>query len=54
MGWIRIVMPDVQILQQENALPHAVWITRDFLDNNEVCAMDWPVYSPDLHPIENV
>jgi len=46
--------PDVRILQQDNARPHAARLTREFLEEAEIHVMPWPAYSPDLNPIEHL
>ena len=41
-------------LQQDNAGPHVAHICRDLLTENDVDFMDWPLYSPNLSPIEHL
>ena len=38
------------IFQQDNALPHAAYLTQEFLRANAVPTLPWPVYSPDRYP----
>jgi len=40
--------------QQDNAPCHKSQATRNFLDESEIRTIDWPPYSPDLNPIENL
>ena len=46
------------VFQQDNARPHTVNITRDWLKNvgreHGFIVMDWPPNSPDMNPIENL
>ena len=42
------------IFQQDNASPHTARITREWLQENNVEVLEWPPYSPDLNPMENV
>lgn len=42
------------IYQQDNAPCHKAQLTRDFLNGKDVRTLDWPPYSPDLAPIENL
>lgn len=42
------------VLQQDNASIHVSRDTSEFLLEQEVIAMEWPVKSPDLNPIENM
>ena len=42
------------ILQLSNARPHATRVCRDFLANNNIVSLDWPPYSPDLSPTEQL
>jgi transposase len=41
-------------IMQDNAPCHRASIVKDFLRENGVEFIDWPPYSPDLNPIENV
>ncbi|GBN31321.1 hypothetical protein AVEN_28091-1 [Araneus ventricosus] len=38
----------------DNASPHRAAIVDDFLESEGIDCMEWPAYSPDLHPIENL
>ena len=40
--------------QQDNAPIHVSKATRAFFQESNMQVMDWPAYSPDLNPIENV
>jgi transposase len=42
------------ILQQDNAPAHTAARTRQVLEFYELTTLQWPPYSPDLNPIENV
>jgi transposase len=42
------------LFQQDNAPCHKAQVTRNFLENNGIDVMEWPPYSPDLNPIENM
>ena len=50
-----VAVPLVQqrnlILQQDNARPHVARVCQDFLANNNIAALAWPPYSPDLTPM---
>ena len=46
--------PDIALLQQDNARPHAAAVTADYLHENNVAVMPWMPYSPDLSPIEHL
>jgi transposase len=53
-----VAVPFVQqhhlILQQDNARPHVTRVCQDFLTNHNINPLDWPLYSPDLSPIEHL
>ena len=40
--------------QHVNARPHIARVCRDILNQNNVQVLDWPLYSPDLNPIEHL
>ena len=40
--------------QHNNACPHVARVCQDFLANNNIVPLDWPLYSPDLSPIEHL
>ncbi len=42
------------VLQQDNAKPHTAAITTAWLRSRRVRVLNWPAYSPDLSPIENI
>ncbi len=42
------------VFQQDNAKPHTAAITTEWLHRRRVRVLNWPVYSPDLSPIENI
>jgi transposase len=42
------------IFMQDNAKIHKAHIVRDWFINEGIELMDWPPYSPDLNPIENL
>lgn len=42
------------IFQQDNAPVHTAHVVRDWLADQEFQVMNWPPYSPDLNPIENL
>jgi hypothetical protein len=48
-----ILRPD-SIFIHDNARPHTAKKTQKWLRENNVELMEWPPYSPDLNPIENV
>ncbi|CAJ0924653.1 unnamed protein product [Ranitomeya imitator] len=39
---------------QDNARPHVAGVCQQFLRDEGIEAMDWPVRSPDLNPIEHI
>lgn len=42
------------ISMHDNAPIHTVHLIRDWFQENGIDLMDWPPYSPDLNPIENL
>lgn len=46
--------PEISILQQDNARPHAARVTTAYLEQQNIDVLDWPPYSPDLSPIEHL
>ena len=41
-------------LQFDNDSKHKSLAAYEFLDSNNIIWIDWPAYSPDLNPIENM
>ena len=48
------VLDHDSIFMQDNASIHTAHIVREWLDEHAIQVMDWPPYSPDLNPIENI
>lgn len=46
--------PDEMIFQQGNARSHALNVTSNWLERHWIETLDWPAYSPNLNPIENL
>ncbi len=42
------------IFMHDNARPHTAKLMQKWLKDNAVEVMEWPPYSPDLNPIENL
>ena len=47
------VITDEVILQHDNCSVHKAETVNDWLRDNQILAIDWPSYSPDLNLIEN-
>ena len=45
---------DITLHQWDNARPHSSRLTADFLGQNDVQVLPWPVLSNDLSPIEHL
>ncbi len=43
-----------RVFQQDNAKPHTAAIITAWLRSRRVWVVNWPAYSPDLSPIENI
>ena len=48
------VGPGLRSSMQDNARPHVAGGCQQFLQEEGIDAMDWPVRSPDLNPIEHI
>ena len=48
-----MIIPDFAF-QQDNAPVHKSEVVRNFLAQKQWEVLDWPAYSPDLNPIENI
>ncbi|GFW53629.1 bardet-Biedl syndrome 7 protein homolog [Trichonephila clavipes] len=42
------------LFMDDNARPHRANIVNEYLQSEDITCMDWPAYSPDLNPIEDV
>ncbi|GFV20545.1 transposable element Tcb1 transposase [Trichonephila clavipes] len=42
------------VFQQDNACPHVTKTVKSYLDSQQVQLLPWPVYLPDMSPIEHV
>ncbi|GFX86698.1 transposable element Tcb2 transposase [Trichonephila clavipes] len=42
------------IFMDDNVRPHRTLSVEELLESEDITRMDWPAYSPDLNPIENV
>lgn len=51
---IKELIPEVRLFQQDNLRTHFVQSVTEFIDDQGLELLDFPVYSPDLSPIENI
>ena len=51
---VPLVQQHQMTFQHVNSRPHEARVCQDFLANNNIVALDWPPYSPDLSPIEHL
>jgi hypothetical protein len=52
--WFGVDAEEHFIFQQDNAPCHSSSDTRTFLAENNIRVLEWPPYSPDMNPIENL
>jgi hypothetical protein len=52
--WFGVGAEEHFIFQQDNAPCHSSGETRAFFHENNIRVLDWPPYSPDMNPIENL
>ena len=45
---------EMDVFQQDNAPPHKTSRAQQLFQQAGIDVMDWPPYSPDLNPIENI
>src|SRR2546423_4797939 len=51
---IAVISPDTYIFMQDNAPYHSSKLYREYFEKKQLSIMEWPPYSPDLNPIENL
>lgn len=52
--YLPTIMDHDTIFMHDNAPVHTAKIVKEWLDNMGFSVLDWPPYSPDLNPIENL
>lgn len=50
----RVCPPESHTFQQDNAPIHKARVVTEWFENHGYTVMDWPPYSPDMNPIENM
>jgi hypothetical protein len=51
---IAVISPDAYIFMQDNAPCHSSKLCQKYFKEKQLSLMEWPPYSPDLNPIENL
>jgi transposase len=52
--YLPTILEHNSIYMHDNASIHSAYIVQDWLRDEAIEIMDWPPYSPDLNPIENL
>jgi DDE superfamily endonuclease len=52
--YLPMILEHDSIFMQDNAPIHKAHMIRDWLEEMGIDVMEWPPYSPDLNPIENL
>lgn len=47
-------LPVIWTFQHDNDPKHTATVVKDFLKKQSITVLDWPPYSPDINPIENL
>ncbi|CAM1303151.1 Uncharacterised protein r2_g1315 [Pycnogonum litorale] len=49
-----VAQPRLQIFQQDNARPHTIRVSMNFMRQSNIEVLPWPSLSPDMAPIKHV